>query len=67
MDFILAYADYSVTGEKLIVYIKKTLQLYWGRKTPISYLSRIKNPNLLYLSVAAALQTYSYILFSLDI
>jgi hypothetical protein len=33
----------------------------------MSHLSRIKNPNLLYLSVAAALQAYNYILSSLDI
>ena len=55
MDSILAYTDYSVTGGKLIVYIKKTLQLGWGRKNPISHLSRIKNPKLPCPSVAAAL------------
>ena len=27
MDSIIAHADYFVTGGKLIVYIKKTLQL----------------------------------------
>jgi len=31
MDSILAYIDYSVTGGKLIVYIKKTLQLGEGK------------------------------------
>ena len=36
--------------------------IYWGRKNPISHLSRIKNPELPYLHVAAALQAYSYIL-----
>ena len=55
MDSILAHADYFVIGGKLIVYIKKTLQLGWGRKTPISHLSRIKNSNLPYPSIAAAL------------
>jgi hypothetical protein len=32
----------------------------------MSHLSRIKNPILLYLSVAAALWAYGYILSSLD-
>jgi hypothetical protein len=32
----------------------------------MSHLSRIKNPILLYLSIAAALQAYGYILSSLD-
>ena len=49
-------------GENLLIYRKKTLQLGQGRKTPISYLSRIKNPKLLCLYVAAALQAYSYVL-----
>ena len=34
----------------------------WGRKNPMSYLSRMKNPNLPCPSVAAALRAYSYIL-----
>ena len=33
----------------------------------MSHLSRIKNPNLPYLSIAAALRAYSYILSSLDV
>ena len=33
----------------------------------MSYLSRIKNPDLPYLSVAAALRAYSYVLYSLDV
>jgi hypothetical protein len=33
-----------------------------GRKNPISHLSRIKNPKLLCLYIAAALQAYSYVL-----
>src|SRR6266700_7859787 len=45
--------------------MKKTCS--WGRKNPISHLSRIKNPNLPYSSVAAALQAYSYVLYSLDV
>jgi hypothetical protein len=48
-------------GEKLVVYIKKNLAVR-GRKNPISHLSRIKNPKLLYLYIAVALQAYSYIL-----
>ena len=32
MDPILAYADYSVTGGKLVIYMKKTLQL--GEEKP---------------------------------
>jgi hypothetical protein len=52
----------SSQGENLCIYRKKTLQLGWGRKNPMSHLSRIKNPNLLYPSVTAALQAYSYIL-----
>src|SRR6266567_9401901 len=39
----------------------------WGRKNPISHLSRIKNPDLPCLSIAAALRAYSYVLYSLDI
>src|SRR6266576_1340969 len=37
---------------------KKTLQLFWGRKNPMSYPSRMKNPDLPYPSVAAALRAY---------
>ena len=33
----------------------------------MSHLSRIKNPDLPYLSVAAALRAYSYVLYSLDV
>src|SRR5882757_11546903 len=66
MDPILAHADYSVTGGKLIVYMKKTLQLGWGRKNPMSHLSRMKNPDLPCPSVAAALRAYDYVLSSLD-
>ena len=66
-DPILAHIDYSVIRGKLIVYIKKTLQLGWGRKNPISHLSRIKNPDLLYPSIAAALRAYGYVLSSLDV
>jgi hypothetical protein len=33
----------------------------------MSHLSRIKNPDLPYLSIAAALQAYSYVLSSLDV
>ena len=66
-DPILAYTDYSVTGGKLIVYMKKTLQLGWGRKNPISHLSRIKNPDLPYPSVVAALRAYVLRPASLDV
>jgi hypothetical protein len=63
----LAHADYSVIGGKLVVYMKKTLQLGWRRKNPISYLSRIKNPDLPCPSIAAALRAYGYVLSSLDV
>ena len=46
IDPILVYIDYSITEGKLVIDRKKN---------PISYLSRIKNPNLLYLFIAAAL------------
>jgi hypothetical protein len=48
-------------GEKLVIYIKKNPAVR-GRKNPISYFSRIKNPKLPYLHVVAALQAYSYVL-----
>ena len=53
---------------RLLPYRGKTCNLYKenlafrGRKNPISYFSRIKNLELLYLYVVAALQTYSYVL-----
>src|SRR6266576_1511493 len=39
----------------------------WGRKNPMSHLSRIKNPNLPYPSVAAALRAYVLHPASLDV
>src|SRR6266568_5080801 len=39
----------------------------WGRKNPMSHLSRIKNPDLPYPSVAAALQAYVLRPASLDV
>jgi hypothetical protein len=39
----------------------------WGRKNPMSHLSRIKNPGLPCPSVAAALRAYGYVLSSLDV
>ena len=63
----MAHADYSITGENLCIYRKKTLQLGWGRKNPISHLSRMKNPDLLCSSIAAALRAYSYVLSSIDV
>jgi hypothetical protein len=53
-------------GGKL-VYLQEENPCNWGRKNPMSHLSRIKNPVLPYLSVAAALQAYGYILSSLDV
>jgi hypothetical protein len=41
-------------GEKLVIYIKNNPAVR-GRKNPISHLSRIKNPKLLYLYIVAAL------------
>jgi hypothetical protein len=50
----VAYADYSVTREKLVIYIKKNPTVR-RRKNPISHLSRIKTPKLPYLYIVAAL------------
>jgi hypothetical protein len=47
-------------GEKLVIYMKKNPAVR-GRKNPISHFSRIKNPKLPYLHVAA-LWAYSYVL-----
>src|SRR6266567_473868 len=64
----MAHADYSVTGGKTCVFTgKKPLQLGWGRKNPISHLSRIKNPDLPYPSVAAALRACVLRPASLDV
>ena len=41
---------YKFTGRKPLI--------CWGRKNPISHLSRIKNPDLPYPSVVAALRAY---------
>ena len=49
-------------GENLCIYRKKTPAV-WGRKNPISYLSQMKNLDLLCLHVAAALQAYDYVLY----
>jgi hypothetical protein len=43
-------------------FIERKPLIYWGGKNPISYLSRIKNPELPCLHVAAALWAYSYVL-----
>ena len=53
-------------GGKL-VYLQEENPRSWGRKNPISHLSRIKNPDLLYPHVAAALRAYSFVLPPLDI
>src|ERR1700733_10630831 len=45
-------------GGKL-VYLQEENPYGWGRKNPISSLSRIKNPDLPCLHVAAALRPYS--------
>jgi len=49
------------TGETCKFTGRKPL-IYWGRKNPMSHLSRMKNPELPYLYVAAALWAYSYVL-----
>ena len=49
------------TGETCKFTGRKPL-IYWGRKNPISHLSRIKNPKLPCLYVVVALRAYSYIL-----
>src|SRR5882762_9731441 len=50
---------YKFTGRKPLI--------CWGRKNPMSYLSRMKNPDLPCPSVAAALRAYSYVLSSIDV
>jgi len=50
---------YKFTGRKPLI--------CWGRKNPISHLSRMKNPGLPCPSVAAALRAYDYVLSSLDV
>jgi hypothetical protein len=44
------------------VYLQEENPCSWGRKNPMSSLSRMKNPDLPYLHVAAALRAYSYVL-----
>jgi hypothetical protein len=41
------------------MYLQEENPYSWGRKNPISSLSRIKNPDLPYLHIAAALRAYS--------
>src|SRR6266700_2884734 len=64
----------DLTGpRRLLRYRGKTCNLQeekpysWGRKNPISHLSRMKNPDLPYPSVAAALRAYVLRLASLDV
>src|SRR6266576_3706747 len=54
------------TGETCKFTGRKPL-IYWGRKNPMSHLSRMKNPNLPYPSVAAALRAYVLRPASLDV
>ena len=54
------------TGETCEFTGRKPL-ICWGRKNPMSYLSRIKNTDLPYLSVAAALRAYALRPASLDV
>ena len=54
------------TGETCNFIGRKPL-IYWGRKNPMSHLSRIKNPDLPYSSVAAALRAYVLRPASLDV
>ena len=37
--------------------------VYLQEENPINYLSRIKNPNLLYPHIVAALRAYDYVLY----
>src|SRR6266702_2304018 len=67
-------SDTDPTGpRRLLRYRGKTCNLQeekpysWGRKNPISYLSRIKNPDLLYPSIVVALWAYILHPASLDI
>src|SRR6266576_3717779 len=66
--------DPSCGPRRLLCHRGKTCNLQeekpcscWGRKNPMSHLSRMKNPDLPCPSVAAALRAYSYILSSLDV
>jgi len=57
----------SQGGKLVYLQEENPLQLGWGRKNPMSFLSRMKNPDLPCPSVAAALRAYSYVLTSLDV
>ena len=48
-------------GGKL-VYLQEENPCSWGKKNPMSHLSRMKNPDLPCPHVAAALRAYSYVL-----
>src|SRR6266705_6717291 len=63
---LLAHADYSVTGGKTCS-LQEEKPYSWGRKNPMSHLSRIKNPDLPYPSIAAALRAYILRPASLDV
>jgi len=54
------------TGETCKFTGRKPL-ICWGRKNPMSHLSRMKNPDLPYPSVAAALRAYVLRPASLDV
>ena len=67
-------SDTDPTGpRRLLCYRGKTCSLHeekpysWGRKNPMSHLSRMKNPDLPYLSIAAALWAYVLCPASLDV
>src|SRR6266567_7506967 len=54
-------------GGKLVNLQEENPCSYWGRKNPMSHLSRMKNPDLPYLSIAAALWAYVLRPASLDV
>ena len=62
----MAHADYSVAGGKTCS-LHEENPAVGGRKNPISHLSRIKNPDLPYPSVVAALRAYVLRPASLDV
>src|SRR6266702_5419669 len=66
MDPIRPTQTTPYTGETCKFTGRKPL-ICWGRKNPISHLSRMKNPNLPYPSVAVALRAYVLRLASLNV
>src|SRR6266576_6046112 len=54
-------------GGKLVNLQEENPCSCWGRKNPMSHLSRMKNPDLPCPSIAVALRAYDYVLSSIDV